>query len=655
MRYKINKATVQRFCMLMLMIPAFASCSDDMLDEFANGLHDTRSYAENYQNSLLRTYGVGYGYDATGQFVNYNSVRDCVIDVQELKKLEGEQGISYLTDNLTPRTEMHVCEGFDSEELARNLSVSAGLELNLAYFQGEVSASYESSMLKTDYYSFCTIRNNYIQASRHIDPLMIQALAESHPEIISKGFRSRVDRILQCIETGDKAGNAEMAIDTLLLHYGTHFIYQASLGGALVFNSTFAKKSLAESENLSFSAKAQICKLCSFEIGETDTTTVNQRQEATTYTLTANGGKASLATRIFSQSGEKLPKELLQAWYESIHFDPADEKASNVELVDFRLAPIYELISNEKVRNRVAERFGVYREKAEAAMPRPEHPVFDIIPLRELGISTYNQNFARIVDPQVGVIAEVTTEFIPVDGQLHTVSTFYPVIGGVVAEEGLSLILADSDEIPEEDANVDQLYVTSWMEDTVVNVSTLFPAKDVEYLYYNNGQLGVRPIEGRQYKKLNAAENVQTNNLIYCWDGYYGEDMYKVGGYYVMSGPVLEVNQENEDRANDYHKVLLDPPYGWEFASPRCGVFQACRLYLEKMLANTSEFAWMSNMLLVENLGSTGGVASYGFSLFDPGNGENNYVVRNESEVQETLRDGITPVMLVRQRHYTYR
>jgi len=653
MNYTINKATVQRFCMLMLMLPALASCSDDMLDDPANGLHDTRSYAENYQNSLLRTYGVGYGYDATGQFVNYNSVRDCVIDVQKLQNLEREQGTSYLTDNLAPRTEMHVHEGFDSEELARSLSVSAGIELNVAFFQGEVSASYENSTLKTDYYSFCTIRNNYIQASRHIDPLMIQSLAQSHPEIISKGFRSRVDRIQKCIETGDKAGNAEMAIDTLLLHYGTHFIYQASLGGALVFNSTFAKKSLAESENLSFSAKLEISKLCSFEIGETDTTTVTQRQEATTYTLTANGGKASLATQIFTHSGEKLSKELLQAWYESIHFDPANEKASNVELVDFRLAPIYELISNEKVRERVAQRFGVYREKAEAAMPRPEHPVFDMIPLRELGISTYNQNFARIVDPQEGVIAEVTTEFIPVDGQLHAVTTIYPVIGGVVSEEGLSLILAESDEIPEEDANVDQLYVTSWMEDSVVNISPLFAAKDVEYLYYNNGQLGVRPIEGREYNKLNATD-VQTNNMIYCWDNYYGEDMYKVGGYYVMPGPVLEVNQEGEDRANDYHKVLLDPPYGWEFASPRCGVFKTCLPYLEKMLANPS-IAWMSPMFLVENLGTTGGVASYGFTLFDPEAKDEKYVVRKESEVQETLRDGNTPVMLVRQHHYTYR
>lgn len=641
----------------LLLLPLITACDDEELSDTSSDAGATgraRLYAENYKSSLLRTYGVGFGYDATGKYADYSSVRDRIIDLNALQSVEAQLSMNILTDNLTPRTEQTVDEGFDSEELAQNITASAGLSLKLgSFFEGEVAACYSTDYLTTDKYSFCTIRNNYVSASRHIDPLLIQGLAEEYPSILTDGFRKPLERIRLLVESNQR-GAAEMTIDTLLMNYGTHFVYQADLGGSLIFTSVYTKSSLADATTLSVEAKAKIMSMCNMSYTSTDGDYYYQEQSIQSYTLTAIGGKANLASQISTQKGDDIPSELLESWYQSIAFDPEDATTSNVELVDFKLAPIYELIPDELVRNIVAERFGIYRETAYASMAKPQNAAYDCIPLHDLGLNTYYTPFARLTDPERGVVVEAVTELIPIDDIMTTVTTFYPVIDGQVAEEGLSLILLDeNDEPSEDDLRVKSLYVVSWLEKSKASVSALIPIEEADTLFYNNGQLGIRRIAGHDYTTV----DVELENMVYCWDGYYGDiDMIKVGRYYVMPGPQIEAKTSDKasDLNNDYNKVLLDPPYGWQFASDTCGIFHDCLDYLEQLIGiQDMSSPWRSPMLLRHSTTQTGDNYSYSFRAYDstvPG------FVGDEDEATELLRqENGAPVLLIRDIPYTYR
>ena len=151
-----------------------------VLDEAGNILHTlsveqagsaTRSAGEAYSGALLRSYGVGYGYDAFGEYASYNSVRDQIISLPALRRYENEHHSAYIIDDHSPNLTTSILEGTDSEMLLKSLSAQAGLGIDIGFFQAHAKVGYASSDLKQNYYSFCTIMNNVKLASRHIDPL----------------------------------------------------------------------------------------------------------------------------------------------------------------------------------------------------------------------------------------------------------------------------------------------------------------------------------------------------------------------------------------------------------------------------------------------------------------------------------------------------
>ena len=150
--------------------------------------------------ALIRSYGVGYGYDAFGEYASYNSVRDQVISLPALRLYERENKTSCIVDDLAPDMATTILEGNDSQQLLKSLSAHAGLGLDVGFFQAHVKVSYAHSDLKTNAYSFCTIMNNYKALSRHTDPYNLVEIARNNPKILTEGFRNCVNKISDAIE-----------------------------------------------------------------------------------------------------------------------------------------------------------------------------------------------------------------------------------------------------------------------------------------------------------------------------------------------------------------------------------------------------------------------------------------------------------------------
>ena len=200
----------------------------------------TQTTGEAYSGALIRSYGVGYGYDAFGEYASYNSVRDQVISLPALRLYERENKTSCIVDDLAPDMATTILEGNDSQQLLKSLSAHAGLGLDVGFFQAHVKVSYAHSDLKTNAYSFCTIMNNYKALSRHTDPYNLVEIARNNPKILTEGFRNCVNKISDAIEK-DRLDKAIEYTDELFRIYGTHIIYHADLGGKLEFCSTFER------------------------------------------------------------------------------------------------------------------------------------------------------------------------------------------------------------------------------------------------------------------------------------------------------------------------------------------------------------------------------------------------------------------------------
>lgn len=190
----------------------------------------TQTTGEAYSGALIRSYGVGYGYDAFGEYASYNSVRDQVISLPALRLYERENKTSCIVDDLAPDMATTILEGNDSQQLLKSLSAHAGLGLDVGFFQAHVKVSYAHSDLKTNAYSFCTIMNNYKALSRHTDPYNLVEIARNNPKILTEGFRNCVNKISDAIEK-DRLDKAIEYTDELFRIYGTHIIYHADLGG----------------------------------------------------------------------------------------------------------------------------------------------------------------------------------------------------------------------------------------------------------------------------------------------------------------------------------------------------------------------------------------------------------------------------------------
>ena len=131
-------ANVLLAALFILQSSLFTSCSreDDLqtvLEEYdpANAYGDyteeywTRVHAAQrmaYIGDLYRSYGVGYGYNGTGKYSNYDEVRDRVIDMEYIKKFDEEHGSTTLVDDVSPSSFHHVYSGTDATTICEKLT-----------------------------------------------------------------------------------------------------------------------------------------------------------------------------------------------------------------------------------------------------------------------------------------------------------------------------------------------------------------------------------------------------------------------------------------------------------------------------------------------------------------------------------------------------
>ena len=481
----------------------------------------TQTSGEAYSGALIRSYGVGYGYDAFGEYASYNSVRDQVISLPALRLYERENKTSCIVDDLAPDMATTILEGNDSQQLLKSLSAHAGLGLDVGFFQAHVKVSYAHSDLKTNAYSFCTIMNNYKALSRHTDPYNLVEIARNNPKILTEGFRNCVNKISDAIEK-DRLDKAIEYTDELFRIYGTHIIYHADLGGKLEFCSTFERAALDSKTTLSVAAEASFLNMCGFKMEEGQTNTYSQTSTRQSRSISARGGDVTYITEIINCEKDVLGDNIVDKWYKSIRLDLQDPVKNNVELIDFKLFPIYEFITDEKARNFVFTQLGIEIQYEDDMFPKVYDKKYRQIDCQKLitdDMKYHNQWWLEYLRADDQAIVETISEYIWIKGKQYALRSFYPIISGEVRNEGLAV-------------TSDSLYRILW-KDLECTLTPIGKRSEYPTLYYNAGDLDITPTDSTE---TYSTDYVLRQTILYSL----GKELrlfYKYGPYMFVASP----------------------------------------------------------------------------------------------------------------------
>ena len=507
-----------------------------------------------YIGDLYRSYGVGYGYNGTGKYGDYDEVRDRVIDLSAIQKYDEEHGSATLVDDVAPSSFHHVFSGTDAMTICKKLTSQASVKVDAVLFQAEVTTTYNKTDLTSNEFAFCTIHDGLTLASRHMEPYDLYYIAREHPEVLSPGFRRYQELAAEAIKNNNNT-EAIRVLQNMMQTYGTHIIYHAKLGGKLKFSTTM-KRHLVDTRN-SVDTQAGVSFL--YCIG---TKSGNEKQDWVINTSTdrethieALGGNSALALKLSAMHDNDNMAEksqILDAWFKSLHFDPSvDKDSNNVELVDIKVAPLSDLIIDHSVATLYNLLVGKHIAYETNVMPRARNTIYAKIPTSSLRLPDRSITKKVVVDHEV--IGEILNEYV------HNVeySVFYPTLNGKMGREGLGRRCSD-----------DSLFTITWqyLENDEANAKAyVTPLVRLTYddnIYYNNGVIDILPADS--VKTYTSAVNIDQAAL-YMWNDTCVANM-KIGPYYLHQG-VMVSTSEDKLAMNTIRTLLKDLPIGYEVAS----------------------------------------------------------------------------------------
>lgn len=552
--------------LFILQSPLYTSCTreDDIETvmekydpENAYGTYDEAHWRrvhaaqrQAYIGDLYRSYGVGYGYNGTGKYSNYDEVRDRIIDLSAIQKYDEAHGSTTLVDDVSPSSYHHVYSGTDAITICEKLTRKSSVKVDLLLFQAEVSTTFNKTDMVSNEFAFCTIYDGLTMASRHMEPYDLYHIAHEHPEVLSPGFMRYQNLAAEALRNHNTT-EAMRIIQNMFQTYGTHVIYHAQLGGKLKFSTTM-NRHVVDSRN-TVDQQAGVSFL--YAIGTKDGTekqkwVVDTKEDRETH-IEALGGNSALALELAGQheSSDMAKKsKVIDKWFKSLKFDPSLPKdSSNVELIEIKVAPVADLIIDESVAALYNTLVGKHVAYETAVMPRVRNKVYAKIPTSTLQLVDRSVTKQVVADREI--IGEVLNETV------HNVdyTVFYPTLGGKMAREGLGRRCSD-----------DSLFTITWQyiegreSEAKAFVTPLVKLNYDDNIYYNNGVIDIAPEDS--VKSYTSDISVNTAAL-YMWNDTCITNV-KIGPYYLHQGVMANIS-EDKSAMNTIRTLLKDVPVGY--------------------------------------------------------------------------------------------
>lgn len=298
---------------------------------------------------LSLTYGVGYGinvfgtpssgkYKFAGAIVNPANLSRILAEVGEADAYCAEDHYFSMTESIS---------GTSTTNLATQLSVNAGIEVEVTGFSGSLNGKFTSNESSNTETAYAIREIKHVVGSRYLRPGILRSLsAENCDSIFAKSFYSLSQSIKK------NPSNSDNYIKKLLDNYGTHLVVHGTLGGELelAMEMTSTEKISEMDINATLNLSSDVVNGdASFTMNETETALAKN----TKISLKTYGGNnvytLKPGTTFEEAMQEALSTSQLNNWIASI------KDKSALALIDVQLYPVYDLMPDAASRDAVRE------------------------------------------------------------------------------------------------------------------------------------------------------------------------------------------------------------------------------------------------------------------------------------------------------------
>ncbi len=508
------------------------------------------AFARDYKQNLLRTYGVGYGYNGVGGYCEYDDVRDRIINLDVLLQYDAQHGTETMHDDLAPQSYHKVFSGMDSYQMCEQFTANAAANVDVLLFQGEVAASYSTTDMSSREFTFCTIHDGISMASLHLEPYDLVAIARSCPEVLSQGFRHYQELAHRYILENNNT-KAMRVIQEMLNTYGTHVIYHAQLGGKIKYDFTMNRAVVDSRHTASQQAEMSVLGMYGEGMGSSESDWYRRTQTERHTTVRAYGGDSQITLEFINlQYSDDFREKaaLVNRWMKSVNFDESDPAANNVELIDMKVLPVTDLILYPDVANLYGLMMGEIVKRQTAVLPRVYNSIYMRMPLSAFSLAS--QTTTMNIWCQNEVVGELLNENI--QGRQYTV--FYPTLNGRVQHEGIARLQPSG-----------QLFTVTWDYTPLMDAGssvTLTPLNGQEmlsHIYYNDGSADVVRASSK-HSPISYQSDYELREAQVCmWNNAFSTAL-KIGPYYLQQGTLASTE---DNVMNSYRTLSKDVPYGY--------------------------------------------------------------------------------------------
>ena len=307
--------------------------------------------------AFLRNFGVGYGYNAVeGRYCNYDDIRCQVLNRRQLERAAVSLQEKLFFADYTTRSFFRDTVAYSDHDYVAIFNLDENSSINCVVYSQEqtIRQNILEDGLRQSFY-YCADEAQQV-ARQWISVASTKAamqLGLDPQNLLTASFRDAVSHL------GDT--NDPAAVDSFIRVYGTHVVVGAAVGGRLHIDLKNSMKRYSrrlqeeefKSEDLlvAFKSRSENRQL-SEQYAWVEDASIN---------VTAYGGDQSALSQLVGpqryDGSRRFDVASLSAWRSSITFVPDDEYASNAEMIDMEVVPIWEFVFDvdaaAKLRTRI--------------------------------------------------------------------------------------------------------------------------------------------------------------------------------------------------------------------------------------------------------------------------------------------------------------
>ena len=498
----------------------------------------------------LSDYRVGWGFNVFDEYKSLSSLRGRVIDPNRLAVFDSDTTFHSLQEVVHERESFKVYSTQSIQEMSSVLTKEMTSETK---FLGAKKTTRRYSKvckqsLTEQAYSYVRLQKTV--ASRSMDAGALQYIA-SLPDGIAvdalpftDGFKQYYQAIVSATNGGERGKWIQQMVD----RYGTHIVVEASVGCMIDLVLTFDKKSSYDLETVSEETGRRI-------LGRSSSSSSSQATEHMTcdiqneHSFQVKGGSAATQHALLSAiakltSTSQLQPQLIQQWLGSVTSSSLTHERQNLDVVDFRFLPIWDLFADATVRSGIQAYVMAMSQRSDCGFTDYELSTDNYcIDLTDSRYYQFGQTLVKILYQSNVPIMQACEEYVPKIRTDKRITVFYPIVNRKV-QIGQGLFPGDGE------------------------------GNRPAYLTFSGGDVYVNPIDGYGHNDVLKKAYYMHGNL---YDEDYGMAFQSVRNWRIDEHflqvwdhpdyPVVKIGSGYWSRCyltnKMYFKTLMDDGYTW--------------------------------------------------------------------------------------------